>query len=179
MRRPSKLVTSRVAERAAALRRDFDRSFAAPVHVVTAGREELLAIRLGAQRHAVRLSEIAGLHADKKITHVPGGDAALLGIVGFRGALLPVYDLAVLLGHPGAEAPRWLIVAAAAPVALAFAAFEGQLRVAREEIVPQAARTGHAREVVRTRDFVGSIMHLPSVLDAIKALKTEAAPSRE
>lgn len=165
--------TSRFAERGAALRRDFDRSFAAPVHVKAADREELLAIRLGTQRYAIRLAEITGLHAVKKITHVPGGAAALLGVAGFRGALLPVYDLAVLLGHPGAEAPRWLVVAVAVPIALAFAAFEGQLRVLREEIMAGRA-DGHTREIVRTKDFTGPIMHLPSVLDAIKAPAAEA-----
>ena len=37
----------------------------------TRRKQDLLAIRLGARRLAIRLSEIAGLFADKKITPVP------------------------------------------------------------------------------------------------------------
>ena len=38
----------------------------------------------------------------------------------------------------------------------------------REEIVAGRA-DGHTREIVRTKDFVGPILHLPSVLNAINA----------
>jgi purine-binding chemotaxis protein CheW len=173
---------SSISERAGELRREFDRAFAEPIRLETAVQEDLLGIRVGEQPYAMRLSEIAGLHAGKKITRVPGGNAALCGIAGFRGALLPVYDLHVLLGHSGAQAPRWLVVASTAPVALAFDGFAGQLRVTRDAIVPQSARPGmpgYAREVVRTQNFIGPILHLPSLLEAIKALRTQAAPTEE
>jgi purine-binding chemotaxis protein CheW len=106
----------------------------------------------------------------------------LRGIAGFRGAMLPVYDLHVLLGHPPAQTPRWLVIAAAAPVALAFEAFAGQLRIAQDDILPQAPHSGmhgYARDVVRTRDFVGPILHLPSVLGAIKMSKADPASAKE
>jgi chemotaxis signal transduction protein len=160
-----------VAGRAAELRQAFDRSFAEPVRLDTTLKDDLLAVRIATQAFAIRLSEISGLFADKKVTPVPGGHAALRGVAGFRGAIVPVYDLQILLGHAGAAAPRWLVIAAAAPVALAFAAFEGQLRVARDAILPQPTRAevrGFAREFVGTRNFVGPIMHLPWVLEAIK-----------
>ena len=172
----------RVSERAANLRREFDRAFAEPVRADTTAKEDLLGVRAGAQAYAIRLSEIAGLHAGKKITRVPGSHAALCGIAGFRGALLPVYDLQALLGHSSVETPRWLVIAQGAPVALAFDAFEGHLRASRDEIVPQSARPEmprYARELVRCQNFIGPILHLPSVLDAIKALATEAAPTEE
>jgi chemotaxis signal transduction protein len=162
---------SGVAGRAAELRLAFDRAFAEPVRLDTALKEDLLAVRVETQAFAIRLSEISGLFADKKITPVPGGHAALRGIAGFRGAIVPVYDLHILFGRSGSSTPRWLVIAAAAPVALAFAAFEGQLRVVREAIVPQPSRAdhrGYVREFVGTEAFVGPIMHLPSVLEAIK-----------
>lgn len=173
----------RVSERAAMLRREFDRAFAAPFRSDTVTREDLLGIRASAQAYAIRLSEIAGLHAGKKITRVPGSNAALCGIAGFRGALLPVYDLHALLGHSSnVETQRWLVIAQGAPVALAFEAFEGHLRASREEIVSHSARPDmprHARELVRTQNFIGPILHLPSILDAIKALRSDAAPTEE
>jgi chemotaxis signal transduction protein len=172
----------RVTERAATLRREFDRAFAEPIRAATAVKEELLSIRAGEQAYAIRLSEIAGLHVRKKITRVPGGNASLCGIAGFRGALLPVYDLQALLGHSGVETPRWLVIASGAPVALAFDVFERYLRASIDEIVPQSARPEmprYARELVRTQNFIGPILHLPSVLEAIKALRTQEAPSEE
>ena len=73
----------RVVTHAAELRRDFDRSFAEMPSPGKSSVEDLLAIRLGVQDYALRLSEIAGLFAGKKITPVPGGHRAQLGIVGF------------------------------------------------------------------------------------------------
>lgn len=173
---------SDVAGRAAEFRLAFDRGFAEPFHIDTSIKDDLLAIRVSGQACAIRLSEITGLFADKKITGVPGSGSALRGIAGFRGAILPVYDLAIVLGHSASQSPRWLVAAAAAPVALAFETFECQLRVAREEILPQASRPdqrGYAREFVRTANFAGPIMHLPSILDAIKTSRIGPAPREE
>jgi chemotaxis signal transduction protein len=162
---------SGVAGHAAELRLAFDRAFAEPIRLDTRLKVDLLAVRIDGQAFAIRLSEISGLFADKKITPVPGSHAALRGIAGFRGAIVPVYDLQILLGHSSAATPRWLVIAAAAPVALAFEAFEGQLRVTEDAILPQPSRPefrGYAREFLRAENFVGPIMHLPSVLGAIK-----------
>ena len=160
-----------VAGRAAELRLAFDRAYAEPAHLDKALTEDLLAIRVGTQAFAIRLSEISGLFADKKITPVPGGHAAPCGIAGLRGVIVPVYDLQSLLcGSPPATS-RSLAISAAAPLAFAFEAFAPQLRVSPDAILPQPARAqarSYVREFVGTRDFVGPIMHLPSLLDAIK-----------
>jgi purine-binding chemotaxis protein CheW len=164
--------TSGAAGRAAQLRQAFDRTFADPIRVDTALNVDLLAIEVGAQTYAIRLSEISGLFAGKKITNVPGGTAALLGVAGFRGALVPVYDLKVLLGEASSRGPRWLVIAQAAPIALAFDAFLARLRVKQEEIAPHSARAHaprHAHELVRTGSFMGPLLHLPSLLELIKA----------
>jgi chemotaxis signal transduction protein len=175
---------SHVMERAAELRFAFDRAFGEPLQIDTTAKEDLLAIRAGGQACAMRLSEITGLFADKRITRVPGGEAALLGIAGFRGAIVPVYSMQSLLGpgHSAAQAPRWLVMARAAPVALAFEAFEGQLRVLLDAILPRQPRAelrSYAQEFVRTQDLTRPIVHLPSVLAAIKAQRPEPAPNEE
>lgn len=173
---------SHVTERAAELRREFDRAFAEPVQITTEAKVELLGIRVAGQACAIRLAEIAGLFAGKKITRIPGGNAALRGIAGFRGVLLPVYDLHTLLGHASAQTPRWLVIASAAPIALAFETFERQLRVSRDQIVPHSSHPdtpNHAREIVRTDMFAGPIVHLGSLLDSIMKLKAQAAPRQE
>jgi purine-binding chemotaxis protein CheW len=113
-------------DRAASLRAAFDRGFAEPAAV--AGRAEgFLAIRAGEHSRAVRLAEVAAIHADRRIVPLPSPSPSLLGLAGFRGAILPVYDLCALLGTSSPAPPRWLIVAAAAAVAFAFDAFDGHL----------------------------------------------------
>jgi purine-binding chemotaxis protein CheW len=173
---------ARITQRAAELRADFDRAFAEPVRLDATPRENLLAIRVGTEACAIHLADIAGLFADKKITRVPGDASALLGIAGFRGAIVPVFNLQSLLGQPANGTPRWLVMAAAAPVAFAFDAFEGQLRVTPDAIVPGPARAQtrtYARQFVQTQSNVRPIIHLPSIVDAISIRGSDAAPTEE
>lgn len=173
--------TSGIAERAAQLRSVFDRAFAVPVRADATVHQDLLAIRAGAEPCAIRLSEVAGLFIDRRITPIPGSNAALLGIAGFRGAILPVYSLRTLLGHPGTNPQRWLVIAATAPIALAFDLFEGHLRVAAEAILPQqstAQTRGHAPEFVRGADVVRPVLHLASIIAALGTPASVEVPSR-
>jgi chemotaxis signal transduction protein len=151
-------IAAALTRRAATLRLAFGSGFAEPVRRAAGAAVDLLAIRAGAEAYALRLSEIAGLFADRKITSVPGSDPALLGIAGFRGAIVPVLRLATLLGHSAAGTPRWLVITAAEPVALAFESFEAQLRI------PRGETRSFAQEFLRSAEFVGPILHLPSVL---------------
>jgi chemotaxis signal transduction protein len=162
--------SSRLAERAAELRRAFDRSFSDQARRDTTPTEDLLAIRIGPEPYAIRASEIAGLFADKSITPIPSRAPALLGVGGFRGTIVPVYSLPALLGHPMGAAPRWIVIASGLPVALAFEALDGHLRVSRDRMVGREAG-GQARKYVhnfmREHDRVRAIVHLPSLLATI------------
>jgi purine-binding chemotaxis protein CheW len=163
----------RTIKQAAALRHNFDRSFAEPAMAPTVVFENMLGIAMGGQAFALRLSEIAGLFGDKRIVPVPGGITALLGVAAFRGAILPVYDLRKLLNAAdgGDEPPNWLVVAAAEAVAFAFDTFHGQFRVSPDAIAsrdPQAAAGNHMRGIVRSESLLRPIIDLQSVLDAVK-----------
>jgi chemotaxis signal transduction protein len=161
-----------MTSRAAELRRDFDRSFAVAPTSAEAARQDLLAVGLGSRRFALRLSEIAGLFVDKKVISVPGSGPNLLGIAGFRGAIAPVYDLQKMLGLAASHAPRWLVIAAAAPVAFAFEAFDGQLRVSPGAIKAQAAdeTRGFTTSFVEADGVLRPIIELSSVLKLIKTV---------
>jgi chemotaxis signal transduction protein len=169
----------RLAARAAELRLAFDHSFISPARIETMPKEDLLAIRIGSDAYAIRLSEVAGIFSHRKITRVPGRIATLLGIAGFRGTIVPVYSLPALLGHPTVESPRWLVVALKAPVALAFETLESHLRVARDAIL---ARDGddrarlHVHEFVEDRNQVRGVVHLGSVLDEIVSSINNVSP---
>jgi purine-binding chemotaxis protein CheW len=170
------------SDRVARLRDPFDRSFAEARPPDPPAAENLLAIRLGLEPYALRLSEIVGLFADRKITRLPGGAPELLGIAGFRGAIVPVYDLPALLGHRAEEAVRWLVIAASESLAFAFAALDGHLRVPLDAIVPHEAGEHpgrYVRDFARTPDLARPIVHLPSVLDAVRRQVTKNMNAEE
>lgn len=154
------------------LARAFDADFTRPVAARAAAVEDVLAIRVGGDPYALVRNELAGLYADKPVTPLPGGAPWLLGISGFRGALVPVYDLRAVLGGPGAASPpRWLVTAAAAPLALAFDRFDAVLRVPREAIAARAVgAAGHAPRVVRAGGEARPVLDVPSIVAAIRAL---------
>ncbi len=162
---------ARTNNRVAELREAFDRSFAQAPSPEAAAVENLLAIRIGADPYVLRMTEVSGLFADKIVTRLPSPASALSGIAGFRGTILPVYDLAMLLGYPRAAAPRWLVVIAAAPVALAFDGFDGYLNVREAAIVSEARseeHERHVRKVVQTADLVRPLISVASVLEWIR-----------
>lgn len=132
-----------VTARLAGLRDEFDRSFTAPARRHDREHAELLSVHAGDRPYAVRLSQTAGLHPDRPVTPLPGPTAALLGVAGFGGTIVPVYDLAALLGHPAPDRPRWLLLATGSP-ALAFALhrLDGHVRVPADTIVTESADAG-------------------------------------
>lgn len=162
---------ARAKDRVTELREAFDRSFAQAPITEPAAVENLLAIRVGADPYVLRMTEVAGLSADKKVTHLPSPVSELLGIAGFRGTVLPVYDLATLLGYPRPVEPRWLVVIAATPLALAFEVFDGYVTTREEAIAPEpqaATRGRHVQQVVRIGNLVRPVVSLASVLEWIR-----------
>lgn len=179
---PVTIGLSRLATRAAALRAGFDGSFAEPAQLEMTSMEDLLVIRVGDDVVAIRLSEVAGLYVGKKVTRMPGGDPALLGVAGFRGTIQPVYCIATLIGHPTGAFPRWLVTTAAAPIALAFEGFEHHMRVAAETLRPRdvdAKDHPYARSFVPIQQFVRPILHLPSILDGIRTQRPVVTPGED
>ena len=162
----------RIGDRAEELRQAFDRSFAeAPREEVAHLEHLLLAIRIAGVPYALPLKELSGLSTGRRVTPLPTAVAGLLGIAGFRGTLVPVYDMRVLFGYPGTGAPRWLgLVGKELVIGLAFDDFDGYLRVPPEAITRQDAEGAPTlvHEVVQAGDLVRPLVHLPSVIDAIK-----------
>lgn len=136
------------ARRLADLRQAFDVSFAAPPATRHDDLVDLLAVTVGHEPLAVPLAAMAGLVTDRVVTPLPGSPPELVGVAGLRGQLVPVYDLAALLGRaPAAErsAPRWLLLAAGSPVfAVAADRVDGHLRVPPDAIAQPDSATGSA-----------------------------------
>lgn len=168
-----------ITDLAGDLRRAFDQSFAGAADTAWVATEDFLSVTVGGDPYALRLSEVAGFHADKKITPLPSAAAELIGVAGFRGAIVPVYDLGALLNYPASEAARWLVIAAEAPVALAFDAFEGHNRFAADVVASHDDAVGHVHQIVRTGAVARPIINIPSVVAAIRAKTQAGGPNRE
>jgi purine-binding chemotaxis protein CheW len=158
------------ADRVSELRADFDAAFAQPARPERNEWVDLLAIRVGDVPYAVRVADLAGIYVDKAITAVPGSPAAVRGLAGFRGAVVVVYDLAVLLGGAGGAAGRWIAAAAADnQVAFAFTQFDGHVRVDSDAFALGAddADGSRARETVHVSGVVRPIIRVSTLLDTI------------
>jgi len=145
----------------AALQQQFDDAFAAARTTVPV-LQDVLALEIAGHAYAIRLTEIAGLFVDRPITKLPSRHAAVVGLVGFRNAFAPVFDLATLLGHApasGGAVSRWLVIAAHAPIAFAFSGFTGHLRVPAEAFVAGEAGS----EMLRDRDRLRSLITLATL----------------
>jgi chemotaxis signal transduction protein len=169
--------------RARILRDAFDSSFAQAPQAGGAREDDLLAVAIGADRFAIRLSEIGGLFARTAITPLPSAVPELLGLVGLRGAVLPAYDLHALLGYPAVAAPAWLVLVQA-KVVLAFQTFDGYLRVPGGAITACGATAGTQRplairELAHTGDGARPIVHLPSLVEAITGLCRSSGQTKE
>lgn len=171
----------RLEERVRKLRDGFDLAFAAPIAAERGARIDFLAIRVGGDPYALRLSELLGLAADKKIVPTPSGERALLGLAGFRGSVTPVFDLARLLGYPPANAPRWIVLAGErAQVGLSFETFESHLRVESSALLEKSAdeRPG-LRGAMRDADITRPILHSKTLLSMIEERAPEPGASEE
>jgi len=173
------------SSRAAELREAFDRARALPF---ASGEAEqmvsLLAMRLGGEPHAIRVSEISGLAQGRKIETVPGGMPELLGIAGLRGKIVPVYSLAALVGH-GRETGEaaWLVLCGDEElVGFAFHDFEGHLRVPLAQLCAASERDAgreHMEHVVRAEGSVRTVVSLSQLLTAIRARCCPGGGSKE
>lgn len=168
-------------ERVRLLRDGFDRAFGAPFAAAGADRADFLAVRVAGDPYALRLSELLGLAADKKIVATPSRAHAMLGLAGFRGAVTPVFDLARLLGYPASGAPRWIALAGERlQVGLAFEVFEAHLRVEGAALIAETAsdRPG-LRGALRDAGLTRPILHFPTLLSIIEGRAPEAGAPEE
>ena len=160
------------ADNARQLREQFDRSFALPPSLPAAGSVNLLTIRIGAEPYAIRLADIRGLHADRRILEVPGPMPELLGVTNFRGQIVPVYQLTTLLGKAAAGAPRWMVlVQGSAPLAFAFEAFESHICASAEQLIAAADAGGRGQqcEAVRTAGGVVPVLAIAALAAEVEA----------
>jgi purine-binding chemotaxis protein CheW len=96
-----------------------------------------LRVRAGGEDYALPVKDVIEVAELGRITPVPGASSAVLGVRNLRGAVLPVVDLAAVLGLPRTEPCQRIVIAeqAGCRAALAVDSVTGveQLPVAAEE----------------------------------------------
>jgi purine-binding chemotaxis protein CheW len=140
--------TAELSSALAALRTAFDDAFADAPRPPGAAPVPLLGLQVGATAAAVRVHATGGLHRLGRVVAVPSRAPALLGVTGLRGAAVPVFSLAALLGVAPAAAPAaWMLLAPGEPrVGLAFDALLGHALAAPAALRP-AEGGGRVREL--------------------------------
>ena len=70
-------------------------------------------MRVGKELYALSVEHVLEIAEIGDLTPLPGAGAAVLGVRNLHGQVLPVFDLATVLGLAGGGAPSRLIVAEA------------------------------------------------------------------
>jgi chemotaxis signal transduction protein len=181
-------VERNLAHVASELRSTFDASFAKAHAAELPPELDLLEIRVAEQGYALRLSQVLAVHTDRKLVPVPGPRPELLGVVGLRGVVTPVYDLRLLLGYQANKPPRFVAeVRARAPFAVAFELFERHLRVAESDVTLAIASTNSKHEFaaggVKSASGLLSLLDLSAIFQEVtsgsrrpRALEREEGP---
>jgi chemotaxis signal transduction protein len=68
-------------------------------------------VRLGAESYAVAVEHVIEVAELGELSPVPGAHGSVLGVRNLRGDVLPVFDLASVLGIAGDSLPQWLLIA--------------------------------------------------------------------
>jgi len=164
--------------RADELRDAFDGGFAAPPSAPDTGYGDVLCVRVGGEPYAIRLGDIASLHARLRIIGVPTAAPELIGVAAIRSAVVPIYDLAIALGMPGAAATPWIAVHRDGTAGFAFEGFEGHARIP-ERSVSAGAQRGHLVGQVAVGGQPRSIVDLASVLSALETRWNQSGTAKE
>lgn len=160
-------------ERVEALKRDFDRAFAAPPRGVQEAFEDVLAIRVGGDPYAIRLADVASLGARPAAVPLPSRRPECLGLVGQGGSLAALYSLSALLGlSGGTSTPRWMVLLKGGTgLALGFEGYDGYARIPLSEIAPlaDAAKRRHVTRAAGRGASTRLIIDIPSIVNDLNA----------
>lgn len=141
-----------------------------------AGRASALAFSVGGQPCLVELDWVRGVRPLRALLPLPLAQGPVLGLVQLRGGMLPVLDIAPLLGAggDGAPAPRHLLLLGReAPVLGIAADIDGLATVA----APDAQRRGEALADMRPEIVRGVTSEGCLVLDPERLLALQRTPS--
>lgn len=143
------------------------------------GAQDLLVVRIGAERFAVPLEAIDELVESPRLRIVPGAPDGLLGLFMLGDVLLPLYSPAAVLGvEPAAEHAALVMRGGRARLAVAVDDADDVIRVPLSDVMT-APRSGHHDDVVlgviwRDGELL-TLLDARAVVACYAALSLEAA----
>lgn len=126
-------------------------------------------LRVGAERYALPVADVRSIIDMEGVAPVLGMPAAVLGVRALDGTLLPVFDLATLLGVAGAAPARIVVLDADGVVGLAV---DEVLDVAGLPPLDESSATPRLRGTALLDGVLVGAIDLPAVLSG---LETELA----
>jgi purine-binding chemotaxis protein CheW len=157
---------------AVALREAFDASFATVPPAARAPEDDFIVLGMGTARRALALRQLGGFHADLEIVPCLSTEPDFLGLAVFRGLLLPVYDLALLVSEPAGSTHRWIALNPARDFAIAFERIEATFRA-------PAAGDRSAERVLARHGHLLPLIDLPSLEQRLRERADRLHPSTE
>jgi chemotaxis signal transduction protein len=161
-----------IARRIAEIRASFDNAFALPPSEATAASIGLLAIRVGSDGYAIRMTELSDVQGVRKVVPLPGARPEMIGLAGIRGRLVPVYSLAALLGQATPASWTWLAICGTEqPLGLTFDDLEGYVSASPGDLVPAAEverSGGHIRELLRKDGATTMVVSTTSIVAMLR-----------
>lgn len=129
---------------------------------------QLLVMRRGEARYAIKTQHLVAVVAPTRLTPVPCAPAFVLGVLNHRGRILAVIELGALLdgepGGPSSEVQVVVVATDAMTFGLAADSVSGVVKVEANDLTPVAAGDGQGLPLVR--DLTGELVGVVD-LDAI------------
>jgi len=123
-------------------------------------------LRAGAERYALAVADVRSIVDMEGLAPVLGMPRAVLGLRALDGTLLPVLDLARLLGVAGGAPTRIVVVEAAGTVGLAV---DEVLDVAELPELDEGSASDRLRGAVLLDGVLVGAIDLPAVLEGLEA----------
>jgi chemotaxis signal transduction protein len=164
------------------LRHAFDRTFQLPHQLTTKSVEPMVAFHTAGIALAVRVQHITGVMKRTVILPVPSIVPELLGVAAVRGGLVPVFNLAALLGFPPIGEPQWfMLMNRQTPVAFAFDGLEGRIEVEQAHVYADetSSPSKHLHQLAEVGSVVRAVVDVSNLMESIGQYAGLGAPAKE
>lgn len=124
-------------------------------------------LQVGSETYAVPAGQVREVANLGPVRAVPGSRPELLGVCNLRGQIVPVVDLALLLGISRVAPPRWLLVTDVINREAGFAV-DGVSGVGELPDRADDAKSGLLTGATLVGEHLVGLLDVPRVLDALE-----------
>ncbi len=156
-----------IEQRTAAVRVAFDDTFAEKPVEVRPERIAWIALRIEGVPYAIASRDTRGLVKLDRVVPIPSRASALRGVIGMRGAIVPVFDLGAVLGRraSGGMELRWAVLEGReSPIAFGFGTLEGVFQTDSS-----GTTVDGTRDVCHDGETVRAVIRLATIAQATRS----------